>query len=145
MNATMTEDEDEMLGQSDKDKAVSDTAYYSGVMRGAFPRHRYGGAKPAIYAAFRFIAPKVTKKFTERRARAIWEGTARRIDAEESAVLRLAEIEEARREQRELRQRLARLDAALAVADQDFHCEARAAMQSQVGGLRNLDLPRNHE
>lgn len=134
-----------MLGQSDKDKAVSDTAYYSGVMRGAFPRHRYGGAKPAIYAAFRFIAPKVTKKFTERRARAIWEGTARRIDAEESAVLRLAEIEEARREQRELRQRLARLDAALAVADQDFHCEARAAMQSQVGGLRNLDLPRNHE
>ena len=132
-----------MLGQSDKDKAVSDTAFYSGVMRGAFPRHRYGGAKPAIYAAFRFIAPKVTKKFTERRARAIWEGTARRIDAEESAVLRLAEIEEGRREQRELRERLARLDTALAMVDEAFHCEARAAMRSQVGGIRGMDMPGN--
>lgn len=132
-----------MLGQSDKDKAVSDTAFYSGVMRGAFPRQRYGGAKPAIYAAFRFIAPKVTKTFTERRARAIWEGTARRIDAEESAVLRLAEIEEAKREQRELRQRLARLDAALAVADEAFHSETLAALRQQVGAVGGIHMPRN--
>jgi hypothetical protein len=30
------------------------------------------------------------------------------------------------------------------VADEAFHCEARAAVQSQMGGLRNLDMPRNH-
>lgn len=144
MNATMTEDEDEMLGQSDKDKSVSDTVFHSELMREAFPRHRYGGAKAAIYAAYRYIAPKVTKEFTERRARSIWEGTARRIDAEESAVLKKAQIEEARREQRELKERLARLDTTLAVVDEAFHCQARAALQSQMGGLRRVDLPRNH-
>jgi hypothetical protein len=143
MNATMTEEHDEMLGQSDKDKAVSDTAFHSELMRDAFPRHRYGGAKAAIYAAYRYIAPKVTKEFTERRARSIWEGTARRIDAEESAVLKRAQIEEARREQRELRERLSRLDTALAVVDEAFHCQARAALQSQMGGLRRVDMPGN--
>lgn len=132
-----------MLGQSDKDKSVSDTAFHSELMRDAFPRHRYGGVKAAIYAAYRYIAPKVTKEFTERRARSIWEGTARRIDAEESAVLKRAQIEEARREQRELRERLSRLDTALAVVDEAFHCQARAALQSQMGGLRRVDLPRN--
>ena len=122
-----------MLGKSDKDKSVSDTAYLSNLMREAFPRTRYGGAKTAIYAAYRYIAPKVKKDFTERRARSIWEGTARRIDAEEADVLKRAQIEEARREQRELRERLARLDTALAVADEDFHCEARAALREQMG------------
>lgn len=128
-----------MLGQYDKDKSVSDTAFHSDLIREAFPRNRYGGAKPAIYAAFRYIAPKVQKAFTERRARAIWEGTAKRIDAEESAALKRAQIEEHRREQQELRDRLVRLDAALAVADEEFHGETRAALQSQIGGLRGLD------
>jgi hypothetical protein len=128
-----------MLGQFDKDKSVSDTAFHSDLLREAFPRQRYGGAKAAIYAAYRYIAPKVTKPFTERRARAIWEGTARRIDAEESTVIKRAAIEEQRREQQELRDRLVRLDAALAVVDEAFHCEARAALQSQMGGLRGMD------
>lgn len=124
---------------------MSDTAYYSGVMRGAYPvPRRYSTVKAALNEAVRFIAPKVSKEFSHRRARAIWEGKARRIDAEEADALRLAEIEESRREQRELRQRLARLDAALAVADEDFHSETRAAMQQQMGGLRGVDLPRNH-
>jgi len=131
--------------RKDKDNSMSDTVYYSGVMREAYPvPRRYSTVKAALNEAVRFIAPKVSKDFSHRRARAIWEGRARRIDAEEAAALRLAEIEESRREQRELRQRLARLDAALAVADEAFHCEARAAVQSQMGGLRNLDMPRNH-
>lgn len=132
-----------MLSKSTKDLSVSDTAYHSDLIREAFPRNRYGGAKSAIYAAYRYISPKVTKKFTERRARAIWEGTARRIDAEEADVLKRAQIEEARREQRELRERLARLDTALAVADEDFHVETRAALQQQMGRLRGMDSPRS--
>lgn len=128
-----------MLGQSDKDTSVSDTAFHSDLIKEAFPRTRYGGAKPAIYAAYRYIAPKVTKAFTERRARSIWEGTARRIDAEEAAALRRAQIEEAKREQAELRARLLRLDAALAVADAEFHRETRAAMRAQMGVAGGMD------
>ncbi len=128
-----------MLSTSDKESGVSDTVFHSGVIREAFPRERYGGAKSAIYAAYRYIAPKVTKQFTERRARAIWEGTARRIDAEEAAVLRRAQIEEAKREQQELRERLVRLDAALAVVDEEFHGETRTFLRSQVGGFRGMD------
>ena len=127
-----------MLGLSDKDKSVSDTAYHSGLIREAFPKERHGGAKASIYAAYRYIAPKVAKQFTERRARAIWEGTARRIDAEESAVIRRAQIEEARREQQELRERLVRLDAALAVADEEFHGETRAFLREQMGSFRGV-------
>lgn len=123
---------------------MSDTAYYSGIIREAYPvPRRYSTVKGALNEAVRFIAPKVSKDFSHRRARAIWEGRARRIDAEEAAALRLAEIEEGRREQKELRQRLARLDEALAMVDQDFHCEARSALQSQMGGFCRVDLPRN--
>jgi hypothetical protein len=139
MSSTMEQSMDEKLSSRDKPMSVSDTAYHSDLLREAFPRHRHGGAKAAIYAAYRYIAPKVTKQFTERRARAIWEGTARRIDAEESTVIRRAQIEEHRREQQELRERLVRLDAALAVVDEAFHGETRAALQSQIGGLRGLD------
>lgn len=105
---------------------MSDTAFYSEKMRSSFPKTRYGGSKAAIYAAYRFISPKVTKVFTERRARSIWEGQARRIDAEEAAIIRLAEIEEAKREQLELRARLARVDEALAMADAEFRRQAGA-------------------
>lgn len=94
-----------MLSQQDKDVGMSDAVFYSAEFRDAFPARRYGGAKAAIWAGYRFIAPKVRKEFTERRARSIWEGTARRIDAEEAAIIRKAKIEEARREQRELRER----------------------------------------
>ncbi len=106
-----------MLSERDKDKSMSDTAFYSDLMREAFPRSRYGAAKTAIYAAYRFISPRVKKQFTERRARSIWEGTARRIDAEEADAIRTAQLEEARREQKELRNRLSELDATLAALD----------------------------
>lgn len=124
-----------MLSEHDKEMGMSDTAYYSEAMRGAFPRGRYGGSKAAIYAAFRFISPKVNKKFTERRARAIWEGTALRIDAEEAMAIKRAEIEEARREYRELQNRLACLEAGLAVADEAFHGPALDAYRAMARGL----------
>lgn len=130
---------DKVLDRSPKSVSMSDTAFHSELIREAFPRQRYGGAKAAIYAAYRYMVPKVNKHFTERRARAIWEGTARRIDAEESAALRRARFEEAHREQRDLRARLARLDAALAVVDEAFDSQALAALQQQTGGPRGVD------
>lgn len=130
-----------MLSLNDKDKSVSDTVYHSGVIREAFPRERYGAAKTAIYAAYRYIAPKVTKRFTERRARAIWEGTARRIDAEEAAVLKRAQIEEARREYSQLQSRLRSLEASLAVADEAFFGPQMDAYRSLADGMGRLDRP----
>ena len=106
-----------MLSESDKDEGMSDTAFYRNELRSAFPANRYGGAKSAIYAAYRYIKPKVTKEFTERRARAIWEGAARRIDAEEAQAIGLAKIEEMQRERKEIRGRLERLETALARVD----------------------------
>jgi hypothetical protein len=144
MAATMNDRSDKVLSSPDKEKSVSDTVFHKDLAHEAFPRHRYGGAKGAIYACFRYVAPKVNKPFTERRARSILEGTARRIDAEESAVLRRAALEEARREQAELRDRLARLDTALAAIDQDFHGPQMAAYREATSGLGRVDLPRDN-
>ena len=98
-------------------RRMSDVAYAQSLMREAFPKEKYGGYKQAVYAAYRYMMPKANKRITERRARAIWDGEARRIDLEEADILRRAAIEEARREQNELRARLAALDAKLATAD----------------------------
>ena len=88
--------------------------------------------------AQRFLNRTVVKEFTHRRARSIWEGTARRVDGEEIDALRLAALEEHKREQRELRTRLASLDAMLASVDQEFHGETLAALRSQTGGLGGI-------
>lgn len=130
-----------MLGKHDKGLGMSDTAFHRDLMRETFPPARYGSAKAAIYAAYRFISPKVTKEFTHRRARSIWEGTARRIDAEEAAALRRAQIEEARREHQELKDRLARLDAALAAVDPDFFGPEMEARRGASGPVGRVDLP----
>ncbi|NTG86174.1 hypothetical protein G6L15_08445 [Agrobacterium rhizogenes] len=104
---------------SDKDKAkrarvMSDAFYAQNLLREAFPERRYGSVKGAIFAAYRFVSPKVSKDLTQRRIRAIRDGTARRIDAEEMEALKAAIIEEAHREQQELRARLAALDKKVA-------------------------------
>lgn len=118
------------MSERDRNLGMSDTAYYRNELRAAFPRARYGGAKAAIYAAYRFMAPKVTKQFTERRARSIWEGTAARIDAEEARIIAIAKIEEARREHRELSERLSNLDAQLASLDADLAVRESHALRS---------------
>ena len=112
-----------MLSNSDKqtsnwDRAMTDVSYARNLFREAFSERRHGSVKAAIYAGYRFVSRKVAKQFTERRARSIWEGAARRIDSEEMDALRLALIEESKREQAELRSRLAALDALLAAHDQ---------------------------
>lgn len=84
------------------------------LMREAYPLPRFGKLDNVFYHAVRFISPRVTKDFTPRRARAIWEGAARRIDSEEMDALRAALIEESRREKEELRTRMAALDEKIA-------------------------------
>lgn len=132
-----------MLSDRDKVKGMSDTAYYQEALRDAFPKWRYGGAKASIYAAYRYISPKVTKDFSERRARSIWEGAARRIDAEEAEAIKRAQIEEARREYHEIKGRLASLEAALAVADEAFFGPQMDAYRSASSPLGKVDSAGN--
>lgn len=105
-------------------------------IRAAFPLARYGKLENVFYEAVRFISPRVVKEFTPRRARSIWEGTARRIDSDEMDALRAAKYEEARREQQELRARLAALDKKIAAFDAASSSASVAAdrqRESRVG------------
>lgn len=107
----------EMEQYSKRQKGMSDTVSAQLMMREAFPRDFHGGYKAAVYAAYRFISPRVKKKFTPRRAAAIWNGEARRIDMEEAAALEEALIEEHQNETKRLRARLAALDEKIAAFD----------------------------
>lgn len=122
------------LSKKDKGK-MNDVLEAHDLFTQAFPSRRYGSVKEMLNEAVRFIAPKVEKEFTHRRARAIWEKQARRIDGEEKDALRLAVIEEDRREQRELRTRLAALDARLATTDPEFFGPSMAAYRAQSSRL----------
>lgn len=115
---------------SKRQQGMSDTFSAQGMMREAFPRDYYGGYKAAVYAAYRFISPRVKKKFTPRRAAAIWNGEARRIDMEEAAALEAALIEEHQNETKRLRARLAALDAKITAFD------ARMAGETLAEGRR---------
>jgi hypothetical protein len=102
------------LEQYSKGRKMNDAALAQGMIREAFPRDLYGSYKAAVYAAYRFMSPRVRKQFTVRRARAIWDGEARRIDMEEAAALQAAIIEEHHNETKRLRARLASLDEKIA-------------------------------
>lgn len=118
----MLENHSEQLERySKRRKGMSDTVLAQGMIREAFPRDLYGGYKAAVYAAYRFISPRVSKQFTLRRAAAIWNGEARRIDMEEAAALQTAIIEEAQNETKRLRARLASLDAKIAAFEAGDH------------------------
>jgi len=106
---------------SKRRKTMTDAFLAQGMIRDAFPRDHYGGYKAAVYAAYRFISPRVTKQFTLRRAAAIWNGEARRIDMEEAAALETALIEEAQNETKRLRARLASLDETIATYEAAAH------------------------
>ena len=108
----MPSNDSENLSNNDKakinrKKGMSDICVAQSLLRDAFPSRRYGKVEAAFYEAHKFISRRVRKDFTMRRVRSIWEGTARRIDSEEMDALREAVKEEARREQIELRTRLA--------------------------------------
>lgn len=127
------------LSKKDKGK-MSDVLEAHDLFTQAFPERRYGSVKEMLNDAVRFIAPKVQKPFGHRRARSIWEKTARRIDGAEKDVLRLAVVEEHKREHRELRARLATLDERLSTVDPEFFgpsMEAHRASASGLGGIHH--------
>lgn len=105
---------------ADKSNSMNATVAARQIIREAYPMGRYGKVANIIHHVVRFISPRVAKPFTTRRALAIWHGEARRIDSEEMDALREALIEEQKREQMELRARLAELDKALAASDPAF-------------------------
>lgn len=106
---------------SDRDKAMSDIAYAKRLMDEAFPAQRFGNVQAALHEAYRYmkprVEPRIERPFTFRRVRSLHEGSARRVDGAELDALKLAQIEEARRERNELRARLERLEKAIAMAD----------------------------
>jgi len=134
----MEQETDKVLSNGDKktsnrDKTMSDVFYAQNLFREAFPESRYGSVKAALYAAHRTLSRKLAKEFTYRRARTIHEGTARRIDAAEMEALKLALIEENKREQQYLRARLASLDETLAAYEKAAHRKEVARSSKEVG------------
>lgn len=103
---------------SERDKAMSDIAFAQELINEAFPRQKYGKASAAAYAAYRFlkplVEPRIERPFTERRVRSLYEGAARRVDGAELEALKAAKFQRMRDEQKELRERLSRLDVELA-------------------------------
>ena len=131
--------EDKNLGSRPKAKSLNRKRVMSPaieariLLRDAFPLARYGKLENVFYQAVRFIAPRVEKDFTQRRARSIWEGTARRIDSDEMDALRAALIEESRIEQQQLRARLASLDETIAAFEATAHRQEMARQGKEVG------------
>ena len=89
-----------------------------------------GSAKAQITAAARALS------WSWSRAKAVWYGEARRIEAHEMDALRAAvrrrELQEDRREFAELRARIARLEAAIAIADPSQDRQAPDEVQQGV-------------
>lgn len=130
-----------MLSNSDKSKTMSDTVFAQELIREAFPTQRHGSVKAAQYAAYSYVRSLVAKDFTMRRVRSLWEGKARRIDNEEAEALRRAKNEGTRREYIELKGRLEKLEAALAVADQEIPGTPLVAHRAVANGMGGLHRP----
>lgn len=116
---------------------MDDVLETQALFKAAFPRWRYSSVKEMINDGYRVLSRTVSKDLTHRRVETIWQGTARRIDGQEKDALRLAAIEEDRREAREIRARLAALDARLSTVDPEFHSPALAAYREATRGYRS--------
>lgn len=81
------------------------------------------------------------------RAKSVWYGEARRIDAAEMDALRKAsEARQLRKladEHRNVKERIARLQAALAVIREEIPGAKISIPEQQASGLGGMDLPRN--
>lgn len=127
-----------MLTKSDKEtsirgKRMNDVCYAQNLFREAFPERRHGSVKAALFEGYRFLSRRLTKEFTIRRAKSIRLGTARRIDSEEMEALKQALIEESKREQHEIRARLASLDEKIAAYEAAAHRESLASSGGEMG------------
>ena len=88
-------------------------------MREAFPKSEHGSAELATWAAYRKLKLK-----SARRARAIYNGEARRIDGWELEAIEHAALEQARRDYINAKNRKEALKQRLAVKHAHFHSGA---------------------
>ncbi len=121
----------EMSEKLSERSEMSDVAFASSLVRGVVP----ASAGDTIGARIRAAAQRLG--WPHSRTRDVWYQQARRIDAREMDQLRTArrEVKEADHGIQELRARLARLEAFLAVADEDFH---QPAIEDVRRSLREL-------
>ena len=94
---------------------MNDATTASEYMRDAFPVSRYGNARAATWSAYQKL-----KLATERRAKAIWNGEARRIDAHEMDALKKAVLDELHLSREEALEKIGRLERELSHAAADL-------------------------
>lgn len=128
----MLESSPKSLDNSSKAKtprgeAVTDATTASEYMREAFPVSRYGNAKSATWAAYRKL-----KLATARRAKAIWSGEARRIEAHEMDALRKAVLDELHQRRVETLEKIESLESELSIPPPRL-----------ASGRTSTDQPRN--
>lgn len=118
------------------------------LLHQAFPDLTHEGkgrVERAMLDAWAFLRPRVepriNRRFTLRRVRALHEGAAKRVDGAELNALEQAKIEEARRERARIRNRLDSLERMLAAVDADLACAPSAPLGSQADG-QGLPAPR---
>jgi hypothetical protein len=119
-------------------REMSDVAYAAELIRKVEDR-RHMSVKEWIAVTARRLG------WPYSRAKAVWYEDARRIDAKEMDALRSAiRARETRILANDFRtqvDRIARLKAALAVVDEEFHREQILGMERQFGGRSDADRP----
>lgn len=128
-----------MLSNEGSKVSISDTAFVQDTLRSVYTVERFGSVKAAQTEAYNFLRKRVTgRQLTLRRVRTFFEGKAKAVRGEEKDAVRAAQIEEAKREYQELKTKLARMEAALAVADQAFlgpQMDAYRGSQAEMGAM----------
>lgn len=87
-----------------RENKMDDALRAQDLIKYAFPEKTHGNAEASQWAAYRKLRLR-----TLRRARAIWNGEAKRVDAWELDRLQEAELEQARKEYVGARNRIERL------------------------------------
>jgi hypothetical protein len=122
----------EMSNKASESSDLSDVAEASELVREVAPVQ---GA--TIRERILFAARKLGWRYS--RTRDVWYEQARRIDAGEMDQLRRTmdarKLQEATNEYRDLRARIARIEAALLASDEDFHRPQIDALQQSLRGL----------
>ena len=126
-----------MSDKSSEQSEMSDAALAAQLLRGVVTVDAGATIKERIVKTSRALG------WVYSRTRDVWYEQARRIDAHEMDALRAAvrqrELEEAKREYRELDARLARLEAAVALANPTLDREALDLLQQEIRGPGGVD------
>lgn len=127
-----------MFNKSSENSELCDVAQASALIREVAPIEGATVGERILY-----VARKLGWRHS--RAREIWYEQARRIDAKEMDQLREArktrKLQEATNEYRELRARIARIEAALLASDENFHRPQIDALQQSIGRFSGVDRP----